>query len=385
LIPLADPHLTLAILAVALAVILRPRTAQGRETGPSGGHEPVADYLPSVLWALQSVGVAPVEALKGVWIDDEDQTVFDLDAILPPGLRRAYMRARSGVDWRRLDVGPLMAELTGPIRQGAERGEPSMILLLSHLHLFGLGVPEDHGEALRLARQAAEAGDLVAASILGEKLMDGVGTLPDFGEALVWLRRALPLGATKNRVGIWYVWQFRPDLITQAEAVEHLIIAFSRGDEVARKVMELGVAERNSTIDDWRLEARSGDPGKWLNLGMHLLFGPPGDRDEAEGVAALRQAARGRSEGAATLLEMLYREGERGLPKDLAEADKWASAAKRFGMGQNGGGSGQGANGSPGDLMTYEMRPNPAIQAGQRKKPRKTQRAKRTPPRGGRS
>jgi hypothetical protein len=336
----------------------------------------VVDYLPSVLRALQIIGVAPVEALKGVWIDVEDHTVFDLDAILPPGLRRAYMRARSGVQWRRLDVGPLMAGLLGPIAEGADRGEPGLVLLLSHLHLYGLGVPEDHGEALRLTRLAAEAGDLVAATILGEKLMDGIGTLPDFGEALVWMRRALPLGATKNWMGIWYVRQFRPDLITQAEAVENLIIAFSRGDEMAREIMDLGVAERNCTIDDWRKEARGGDPVKCLNLGLQLLFGPPEDRDEAEGVAAIRQAARGRDDGAAALLETLYREGKCGLPKDLAEADKWASAARRFEREQNGGGP------RPGDRMTYEMRPNPAIQAGQRKKPRNPQKGKRPPPRG---
>jgi TPR repeat protein len=368
----------LAILAAALVVILRPRAAEGRCAGSSDGPGPAPDHLPAVVRALRVIGAAPAEALKGVSIDADGQAVFDLGAILPPGRRPAYDKARRAIDPGRLDVGPLMADLLGPIRDGAERGEPGMAMLLAHLHRRGFGVPEDLDEAYRLTLLAAEAGDLVAASHLGDMLLDGLGTLPDFGEAVVWLRRALPLNATRTRMALWYARVFRPDLVTQAEAVESLIIAFSRGDELARVVMDEGVAEDSATVEDWRLAALDGDPGNSLIVGMLLLFGHPKDRDEAGGLAALRQAARGRDQTAARLLERLYREGARGCPRDEAEADKWALARKRPDDERLSGSFRPDAPASWGSAADRTR----AGRAGQGEKPRKSRKRGQTPPRG---
>jgi TPR repeat protein len=371
LTPLADPHLITIILAAAMAVIIRPRPARAQDVDTPGGLRLVVDSLPKVLRALQVVGVAPVEALKGVRVDVYGSTVFNFDAILSPGLAPAYEKARGA-----LDAGPLMAELLAPIRQGVDRGEPTMAFLLAHLHRHGHGVPKDFDEAYRLTRQAAEAGDLVAAASLGDMLSRGLGTLPDFGEAVVWLRRALPLGATKTRLGLWHARVYRPDLVSQAEAVESLIFAASRGDALARAVKDEGVVEQNYTIDDWRLEARDGEPSSSFILGQLLLFGPPGDRDEAEGLAAIHQAARGRDDRAARLLSRLYREGAHGLPRDLAEADKWALATKRFEDERLGSSPRPGAPGSPGSV-TSGRKAGGAGQASQRKNSRKAKKPRR--------
>jgi TPR repeat protein len=386
----------MAILAVALAVILRPRTAQGREISPAEGREigpadspgPIVDTIPAVVRALQVIGVAPVEALKGVSIDVYGCALFDLGAILPPGLRPAYEKARDAIDSRLLDVGPLMAELMGPIADGAGRGEPSMTLLLAHIHLRGLGVPEDDDQAFRLTRQAAEAGDLVAASILGDLLMEGTGTLPDYDEAVVWMRRALPLGANRTRVSLWSVRKIRPDLVSAAEAVEGVIFASARGDAYARSLIDDGQADLDFTVADLRLAARySGEPAIWSLLARALLFGPAGDRDETDGVAALLKAARGRDDQSARLLARLYREGARGFPRDAAEADKWASAAKRFVRERLKGGPREDLSryrppGSPGGWMTWETNAGGAGQAAKSKKPKKPQKAKKPRRRG---
>jgi hypothetical protein len=55
----------------------------------------VVDSLPAVVRALQLIGAPPVEALKGVSVDVDDLTVFDLGAILPVGSRPAYEKARA--------------------------------------------------------------------------------------------------------------------------------------------------------------------------------------------------------------------------------------------------------------------------------------------------
>jgi TPR repeat protein len=327
---LAAAPLISAILAIALFVILRPRTAQGREMDPGEFPQMVRDDLPSVIRALQDVGVAPVELLNGVFIDVAGEARFHFGHILPPGLRPAYEKARSAIDPGDLDPGPLMAELVGPITEGVARGEPDMALLLAHLHLRGLGVPDDADEALRLVRLAAGTGDLVAAIILGEMLLNGIGTLPDFDEAVVWLRRALPLGGNKPRLGLWYARVFRPDLVSEAEAVGSVVTAFSRGDKHAGFAMERNALVFCPTLDELRLAAKAGDPGMWHMLGTRLLFGPPEERDEAEGLAALLEAASWRDDAAARFLSRIYREGVPGVPRDEAEADKWALAAKMF-------------------------------------------------------
>jgi hypothetical protein len=347
---LADPLAALAILAVTLAVILRPRTAKGRDTGPADGPSLESDSLPAVLRTLQLIGVAPAEALKGVSINVEDQPVFDLGAILPRGLYRAYDKARDALDTRRLDIGPLMADVLGPIVEGAGRGDPEMCLLLAHIHRHGLGAPRDVDEALRLVRLAAETGHMVAASILGEMLVYGQGTLPEFYEGVVWLRLALPLGADKTRNGLRYARLFRPDLFYGNDNFGGLVTTFLQGDVVAGDEGDgiagddgdegdgvAGVAVDSNagkpcyTLDELRLDvARDGRPGDLFALGMRLLFGPSEDRDAAEGVAALRQLASRGEDAVATQLARIYREGVPGVPRDEVEADKWALAAKRF-------------------------------------------------------
>jgi TPR repeat protein len=340
----------------------------------------VVDSLPKVLRALQVVGVAPVEALKGVWIDVYGSTVFNFDAILPPGLRPAYEKARDAIRGP-LDAGPLMAELLAPIREGVDRGEPAMALLLAHLHRHGFGVPEDEDQALRLTRLAAETGELVAASILGDMLLDGVGTLPDYGEALVWLRRALPLDANKTLLGLWRIRVFRPDLISDAESVQGLIIASSRGDAMARSIIDDGMAEQNLTVEDWRRIARHGEAYDWVSLARVLLFGPPGRRDEIDGVEALRFAARWQDERAARLLSRLYREGACGLGKDEAKAEKWALAAKRFEKDTVKRGPRKDVirYRTPGGWKTLDMNADREGRAGRRKKRRKPQEVKNPP------
>jgi TPR repeat protein len=389
--PLIEAILAAALavsLAAALAVILRPRPAEGREIGPADSPGPIVDTIPAVVRALQVIGVPPVELLKGVSIDVYDCALFDLGAILPPGLRPAYEKARDAIDSRRLDVVPLMAELMGPIVDGAGRGDPAMILLLAHIHLRGLGVPRDEDQAYRLFRLAAEAGDLVAASALGDLLMEGTGTLPDYDEAVVWMRRALPLGANRTRLSLWYARKIRPDLVSAAEAVEGVIFASARGDANARSLIDDGQADLDFTVADLRLAARySGETVVWSLLARVLLFGPAGDRDETDGVAALRQAARGRDDQSARLLARLYREGARGLPKDAAEADKWASAAERFQRERSRGGPREDLSryrplGSPEGWMTWETSAGGAGQAAKSKKPKKPKKAKKPRRRG---
>jgi TPR repeat protein len=275
-----------------------------------------------------------------------------------------------------------MAELSGPIVEGADRGEPAMAPLLAHLHRRGFRVPENPDRAYEPTRQTAEAGDLVAAAILGDSLLEGTGTPPDFGEAVVWIRRALPLGEVGTRLALWRARLYRPDLVSDDEAVESVTIASARGDPVARGIIDGGLAERNFTIDGWRLEAREGDPGYSLLRGQLLLLGQPGDRDEAEGLAALHHAAHGKDEKAARILARLYREGARGTPRDAAEAERWASAAQRLKRDRlRRGGLAVPGSGSPGSSGGAASAGR-AGQTGERKKPRKTKKAKKPPRRG---
>jgi TPR repeat protein len=257
-----------------------------------------------------------------------------------------------------------------------------MALLLAHLRRHGIGVPKDLDSACALTRPVAEMGCMVAAANLGDMLLHGEGTPQDFDEAVVWLRRALPLGATRTRMGHWYARESRPDLVSQAEALENLIIAFHRGDPWARHVIDEWVDEGRYTVDDRRLLTRGDDPDSWATIGLRLLYGPVRDRDETECLAAVRQAARGRDEETAPLLETLYRKGGCGLPRDEAAADKWALAARRF-RGERVRGapredlSRRRPPGSPAGWLAWETKPGLAGQAGQLEKPQKPEKAKK--------
>jgi uncharacterized protein len=98
----------------------------------------------------------------------------------------------------------LAAEL---FRGLAESGDPRGQNGLGVLHLNGLGLEQDLGEALRWFEQAAEAGHLAAQNYLAQMYEHGVGVEQDHVEAASWYRRAAEAGDSDSQssLGLMYL------------------------------------------------------------------------------------------------------------------------------------------------------------------------------------
>ncbi len=76
------------------------------------------------------------------------------------------------------------------VQQSAEGGDADAQSNLGRMYAAGLGVPQDHAEAVRWFRLAAEQGDVNAQATLGRMYAEGRGVLKDSVLAHMWLNIA---------------------------------------------------------------------------------------------------------------------------------------------------------------------------------------------------
>src|SRR5262249_2546912 len=84
----------------------------------------------------------------------------------------------------------------------AEKGVAVARYALGYCYFYGIGVPQDFAEGLKLARKAAEQGDSAAAYALGNTYLDGKFAPKDETEGVKWLRKSAALGLPQGQVSL---------------------------------------------------------------------------------------------------------------------------------------------------------------------------------------
>lgn len=203
---------------------------------------------------------------------------------------------------RKARVGTRAAEL----QQAAASGDADAAVLLGVAQLYGLGVPKDERSAARLIHRAADAGHARGMAGWGAILIDGLASeKADPVAGRRWVQRSAEQG----------------NLI----AMNNLAWALERG---------LGGPVDAFASAQWATRAaeRGFAPSMFL-LAMQLYEGHPAS-GSSRGIAKnrvaaadwLRRAAQRGMPSAMNNLGIMLFDGD-GIPKDMAEGEKWLRAA----------------------------------------------------------
>lgn len=163
-------------------------------------------------------------------------------------------------------------------RRAAEEGDDAATYNLGLLHEKGLGVKQDHREALRWFRRGAEAGYPPAWYSLGLMYLNGNGVEADPDEARSWLSRSARKGYAPARFTLGMIAE-RADRHDEARA-EYDRAAMLRFPPA---MMRVGMIEAAAIGQDGRDRAQVQAAYAWFTLA--LLHGM-----DAEGFAMLNRA-----------------------------------------------------------------------------------------------
>ena len=191
-------------------------------------------------------------------------------------------------------------------RRAAEQGHAEAQTNAGSLHSRGLGTPRDHAKAAEYYLLAAEQGYGRAQAKIGALHFLGQGVPRDYAEARRWLRPAAEQG--------------------NLEAQWRLCVAHARG---------LGVDENRAKAKAWCLPAAEAGH-VWAQEELGRLYdrsSPPDYRQALEwyGLASAQGSATARLR-----MHSIYREGRRGVRRDLVKALAYLDYAQ-FGRTADGG------------------------------------------------
>jgi TPR repeat protein/tRNA A-37 threonylcarbamoyl transferase component Bud32 len=201
---------------------------------------------------------ALAEQLKAILLEAEKrkQASQELDAdlrkceriLLITGTEESFLREATP---RRVNAWRAAAEQRSPVGQ----------LLLGLCFDFGLGVEQDHAEALRWYRKAADQGFAAAQSKLGWMYRDGRGVEQDHAEALRWYRKAADQGdaTAQYEIGVTYEngWGAAVD---HAEALRWYRLAADKGFATAQN--NIGAMYENG----WGVAVDYAEALRWYQL-----------------------------------------------------------------------------------------------------------------------
>jgi TPR repeat protein len=209
----------------------------------------------------------------------------------------------------------------------AEQGHVTAQYNLGVFYANGLGVAQDHVEAVRILRLAAEQGDAAAQCRLGLCYDNGTGVDQDEVEAVRLYRLAAEQGHAfaQYNLGVCYM-NGTGVAQNDVEAVRLFRLAAEQGEAKAQCCLGLCYADGTGVDQDeveavrlYRLAAEQGDAQAQLNLGVCYDNGTGVDQDEVEAVRLYRLAAEQGDANAQNDLGVCYENG-RGVAQDHVEA-----------------------------------------------------------------
>ena len=201
------------------------------------------------------------------------------------------------------DAGDRAQPFVARVRQAAEHGDADNQYSLGLMYENGVGVPQDHFEAVWWFQLAAEQGHASAQHRLGLIYEDSDVVPQDHAEAVRWHRAAAEQGL--------------------AEAQYNLGVSYSFGQGTLKDEAE--------AVRWYRLAAEQGLAEAQYNLGVSYSFGQGTLKDEAEAMRWYRLAAEQGYAHAQHNLGVSYHYGQ-GTLKDPVLAHMWFNIASANGV-----------------------------------------------------
>ena len=225
-------------------------------------------------------------------------------------------------------------EDTEAIRGLAEHGIPKAQNRFGELHLDGIGVRQDHAEAVKWFRRAAEQGFAPAQYNLGVAHNFGVGVAQDHAKAAKWFRRATEQGHAKAQYNLGML-HLKGAGVPQndGKAAGLFRRAAEQGLAEAQYSMGLsyeigsGVRQNHTQAIEWfRRAAEQGSAEAQHNLGAKHLHGSGVSQNHAEAAKWFRRAAMRGLPYSQFNLGILYYNGN-GVSQNYRKSYIWFSLA----------------------------------------------------------
>lgn len=257
------------------------------------------------------------------------------------------------------------------LREGSRRGDPAAEALLGHYMVYGIRVPQDVEQGLRLLQDSASQGFSHALADLGNLYMNGKYVPRDYEQALHWLNLAaekndpdaeLDLGRCyQNGLGVGTnfvtaaMWYQRAAEQTNHVAMKNLGVLYMKGEglptdyEMAIKwltpaattgqnswaMYDLGLLGENGLLGSnsmakafhwYERSAGLGNPMGCWRLAVCYHYGKSVARNQAQYIFWAGEAAAQGVAEAQFFLGEAYRTGD-GVPKNHELAHQWFQAA----------------------------------------------------------
>ncbi|MBA4191181.1 MAG: hypothetical protein C0467_24640 [Planctomycetaceae bacterium] len=225
-----------------------------------------------------------------------------------------------------------------PRWQATAAQNSAAMLLVGHCHDEGIGLRQDHAEAMKWFLKAADAGNAVAMMQLGVRYDHGRWVPQDYAEAMKWYRRAADAGNAGAMCNIGVLVNEGQGVPQDyAEAMKWYRKAADAGDTGAMRNIGMlydnaeGVPQDHIEAMKWyRKAADAGDIYAMRNIGLLYDIGGGVPQDHIEAMKWYRKAADTGNEEAMYSIGVLYHNGQ-GVPQDYAEALKWYRKAAEAG------------------------------------------------------
>jgi hypothetical protein len=200
---------------------------------------------------------------------------------------------------RRTDVRPWEDRLElARTRRRAAQGDAVAQCNLGYMHCHGIGVAQDHAEALRLFTLAAEQANADARYNLGGMYASGTGVARDYAQAERWYRLAAEQG--------------------HARAQANLGAMYANG---------IGVPQSDARAERWsRRAAGQGNADGQYYLGTMYCGRTGTAQDYPQAAKWYRRAAEQGHADAQYILGAMYGNGT-GVAQDWVQAHKWFNLA----------------------------------------------------------
>jgi TPR repeat protein len=221
-----------------------------------------------------------------------------------------------------------------------KKGDGAAEMLAAEIYARGLGVPRDEKKAAELYKAAAERGIIAGKLQYALILLDGQFEKRDEDKAYELLKEAANAG---NALAAFNFAQLalsrQPGPAGEKIATKYYLQAAGDGLADAQYAMariyaagEGGVPQDDVKARQYLVEAaRQNYDAAQVDLGLWLLNGKGGTKDEKAGFRWIKAAAESGNVVAANRIAKLYREGI-GTEGDPIEAAAWYITARRAGL-----------------------------------------------------
>jgi TPR repeat protein len=238
-------------------------------------------------------------------------------------MRGAYQLGRSLAD--EADGPPDHAAAARWYRWGAEHGHPPCARELGTAYELSRGLSRDPAEAMRWYGIAAEQGDAAAMRLIGLMVLRGDGVRQDAAAACRWLEAAAEREDQDAALALAGLYERGDGVATDPPTAAHWywVAAGEAEDQYPAPVLA-GLRRLVPALD--RLAA-SGDADAQFYLARVKTEGI----DERRSLQYMQAAARQGHTEACYAMAILYRDGQRGLPRDLDTSFRWCHASASAG------------------------------------------------------